>query len=195
MSVTAKAVLFADADPASVAGHSPGWRGTLQKLSGPLAKVSAAAKASVERELSAVLSRLLEQDLGQVVVAGLRHHPALHRAAAATEADPAAVEVVQLAANQITNSHHPYVDIVIDGAKLATVQFDLDLTFDVDMLVGTVRQARLVNIQSGHCTVTVALGAERQLIASRQAQLDLAVTVPVGDGIDLLADQRRPAPA
>jgi hypothetical protein len=79
--------------------------------------------------------------------------------------------------------------------KLATVHFDLDLTFDIDTLVGTIRQARLMNVQSGHCTVTLALGTEGFPIASRQTQLDLALTVPVGDGIDLLADARRPAPA
>jgi hypothetical protein len=195
MSVTAKAVLFAEADPASAAGSSPGWKGTLQRLGTPLATASAAARATVERELSAVLSRLLDQDLGQIVVAGLRHHPALIRAARATEADAAAVEVVQLAAHQITSSHHPYVDVVIDGVKLATVHFDLDLTFDIDVLVATVRQARLMNVQSGHCTVTVALGAEGHPVASRQVPLDLAVTVRLGDGIDLLTDQRRPAPA
>src|SRR5262249_30103198 len=115
MSVTAKSVLFAEADPASAAGSSPGWRGTLQRLGAPLAAASTAARETVERELSSVLGRLLDQELGQVIVAGLRHHPALHRAALATETDPAAVEVVQLAAHQITSSHHPYVDIVIDG--------------------------------------------------------------------------------
>ena len=195
MSVTAKAVLLAESDPASAAGASPGWRGMLQRLGTPLAAASTAAKATVERELSAALSRLLDLDLGQIVVAGLRHHPALERAARATEADPAAVEVVQLAAHQITSSHHPYVDIVVDGVKLAVVHFDLDLTFDIDVLVGTVRQARLVNVQSGHCSVTAALGAANHPIASRETQLDLAVTVRLGDGIDLLADQRRPTPA
>ena len=48
MSVTAKAVLFAEADPATAAGDSPGWRGTLQRLGTPLAAASAAAKATVE---------------------------------------------------------------------------------------------------------------------------------------------------
>jgi len=42
-----------------------------------------------------------------VIVAGLRRHPALLQAARVTEADPAAVEVVQLAAHQIISSHHP----------------------------------------------------------------------------------------
>jgi hypothetical protein len=193
MTVTAKAVLFAQADPGTAAAKSPGWTGVLGGLGQVLSSVSAAGKAAVERELSAALGRLLEQDLGQLLIAGLRHHGALVAAARATEENPAAVEVVQLAAHSITSTHHPYVDVVINGVKLTTVHFDLDFTFDVDALVGTVRSAKLVNIQSGHCLVTVALAYGGYEIASRQVPLDLAVTIQLGDGVDLLTEERRPA--
>jgi hypothetical protein len=191
MSVSAKAVLFADGDPARTAGDSSGWRQAMQRLAGPLAKVAGPARAAVERELSAALSRLLEQDLGHLIVAGLRHHPKLEAAARSTAADPNAVEVVQLMNQQVTSSHHPYVDIVVDGDKLATVHFDLDLTFDIDTLAATVRSGLLVNVESGHCTVTLALGCEHYPVITRQAQLDLTLTIQTGNGIPLLS----PAPA
>jgi hypothetical protein len=193
MTTTAKAVLFGTAEPGAVVAESPGWRGAIQRLGGALTKVSAAGKAAVERELSAALGHLLEQDLGRIIVAGLRRHPALIAAAEATAANPSASEVVQLASNRITNTHQPYVDIVINGVKAATVQFQLDLTFDIDVLVGTVRAARLISLQSGHCTATVALLWEQQELAKRDVQLDLSVTVPLGDGVPLLEEEPRPA--
>ncbi len=190
-----RAVLFADADPATAAGQSPGWRGALNRLGGAMGSVSAAGRAAIERELSAALGRLLEMDLGDLLVAGLRRHPALVAAARATESNPTAVEVVQLAAHRITAGHHPYVDIVVNGATVATVHFDLEITFDVDILVGTVRLARLTNVQSGRCTATAALGCEGHEIVTRQVHFDPALTIRLGDGIALLADERRPAPA
>jgi len=188
MTVTAKAVLFGDAEPGALAAGSPGWRGALQRLSSVLGAISDAGRAAVERELSAALGRLLDQDLGRIIVAGLRRHPALTAAARATAADPAASEVVQLASNRITNTHQPYVDIVINGAAVATVHFQLDLMFDIDVLVGTVRAARLISLQSGHCTASVALSCEGHEVTSRLVQLDLSVTVPLGDGVPLLDD-------
>jgi hypothetical protein len=186
MTVTAKAVLFGTAEPGAIAAGSPGWRGALQRMGSVLGAISDAGRAAAERELSAALGRLLDQDLGRIIVAGLRRHPALIAAAQATAADPAASEVVQLASNRITNTHQPYVDIAVNGATMATIHFQLDLTFDIDVLVGTVRTGRLINLQSGHCTATVALSCEGHEVTSRQVQLDLSVTVPLGDGVPLL---------
>ena len=193
MTVTAKGVLFGAAEPGAVVGESPGWRGATQRLGGTLTTISTAGRAAVERELSGALGRLLDQDLGRIIVAGLRRHPALIAAAQATAANPTASEVVQLASNRITNTHQPYVDIVINGAKAATVQFELDLTFDIDVLVGTVRAAKLISLQSGHCTATVALSCEQQELAKREVQLDLSVTLPLGDGVPLLDAEHHPA--
>ena len=82
--------------------------------------------------------------------------------------------MVQLATHRITTAHRPYVDVVIDDKKIATVHFDLSLVLDVDTLLGTVRRGRLVALASGRCTVTASLGCEGIDLVSRQTVIDPA---------------------
>ena len=53
-----------------------------------------------------------------------------------TRADAAATEVVQLATHRVTAAHRPYVEVVVNGATIATVGFELGLALDVDAVVG-----------------------------------------------------------
>jgi hypothetical protein len=191
--VTVRAVLFGDTDPAAALDRTPGWRSVLDGLAGVLGPVSEAGRRLVDRELAGALGGLLSLDLGPVLVGGWRRHRALVAAAHATRDHPAATEVVQLAPHQITTAHHPSVDLVVNGMKLATVEFDLGLTLDLDGLNATVRRATLVSVQGGRCTVTASLACAGAVLASRQIVIDPAVTVSLGDGIPLLAEEPRVA--
>ncbi len=195
MSVTVRAVLFGDTDPVVALGRSRGWQGVVGGLGATLGAISSDGRSMVERELSRSVVGLLDLDLGAMVVGGWRRHRALIAAAHATETDPAASEVVQLATHRIAATHRPYVDVVVNGVKLVTIHFDLGVTFDVDNLAGTVRRAHLVALHGGRCLTTVGLGCEGRELASRQVTLDLPMTVRLGDGIALLQEERRSAPA
>jgi hypothetical protein len=184
--VTVRTVLFGAADPAVVLALAPGWRGVLDRVDGVLTPVSAAGRSVVDRELTAVLSGLLGLDLGQVLIGGWLRHRALLAAARVTRANPTATELVQLAPHRISTAHRPYVDIVVDGVKLAEVHFDLGLIVDVDGLLATVRQERLVTVQGGRCAVTASLACEGYELAQRRSVLDPAATVCLGTGIALL---------
>lgn len=195
--VTVRAVLFPGDDPATAVASTPGWHGVVDGMGGgvgaALSQVS--TRRVVERQMSSALVGLLGLDLADVLVGGWRRHRALVAAAHATRANAAATEVVQLATHRITTSYHPYVDVSVNGAKVATVHFDLDLTLDVDGVLGTVSSAKLVALQGGRCTVAVALGCEGRDLASRQAVIDPVLTVRLGRGIPLLREERSPAPA
>lgn len=193
--VTVRAVLFGQADAAAALARTPGWRGVIDGLGGALSAVSTGGRQLVHRELSSAVSGLLGLDLRDVLIGGWRRHRALQSAAHATQANPQATEVVTLATHQITTAHRPYVDIIVNGAKVGAVHFDLALTLDIDAMVGTVRQARLVALQGGRCAVTAWLGCEGRELVSRQAVIDPVVTVALGDGIALLQDDGRRAPA
>jgi hypothetical protein len=182
---TVRAVLFGDADPAGAIGASPGWAGVMNGLGAALGQVSTNGRSTVEREMTGALSTLLGLDLGEVIIAGWRSHRALVAAAQATQDNPSATEVVQLATHQIATGHRPYVDVIVNGVKLATVHFDLSLSLDIDAVLATVRGGRLVAIQSGRCTVTATLSCEGHQLASRKAKLDPVATVRLGQGLAL----------
>jgi len=193
--ITVRAVLFGDGDPDGAISRTPGWRGVVDRIGDALPAVSAGGRQIVEREMTSALSGLLGLDVGDILVGGWRRHRAIVAAAHATRANPTATEVVQLATHRITTAHRPYVDIIVNGGKVATVHFDLGLTVDLDGVLGTVRQARLVAIQDGRCTITAGLGCEGLEIASRQAVIDPSLTVRVGKGIAILDEERKPSVA
>jgi hypothetical protein len=188
--VTVRAVLLGDADPARALAASAGWRGVVDGLGGALGQVSAGGRQVVEREMSAAVAGLLGLDLGDVLLAGWRRHRALHAAAEATQGNPGAVEVVQLATHRITTGHRPYVDIVLNGATVATVHFDLSLDLDVDGVLGTVKEGKLMSLQGGRCTVSAGLSCLGKELVSRQVAIDPVVAVNLGQGVSLLQTEQ-----
>lgn len=186
--VTVRAVLFPDPDPAAVTA-TQAWHDV---LAGALDRVPASARPIVRRDLPSAVSGLLGLDLGLVLVSAWRQHRALLAAARTTQANPGAVEVVPLATHRITTAHRPYVEVVVNEATVVTLHLELSLSLDIDGVAATVRSGRLVAVQGGRCTVSVALGVEGQEVASRQGVIiDPAVTVSIGQGIALL--HRAPA--
>jgi hypothetical protein len=204
---TASGVLFGSVDPGAALGGA--WRRVLDGLT----VLSPGGRQRAERELGSTLARLLEIDLGQLIGDGWRRHHALRAAAERTMADghvasrPAdrsserddprptgldGVELVQLAAHQIVTGHRPQLELAVNGAVLATVHFDVEVSFDIDALVATVRRGRLIELQSGRCLVGVRLAAEGQELAHKQATLDLAALVTLGDGLVLVQELSPP---
>src|SRR5262249_55712113 len=132
------------------------------------------------------IAGLVDLDLGEIVVGAWRRHRALAEAAHATQADPSLSRQVQLAWHDITAEHQPYVEVTVNGVKLATVHIDLAVTVTVEALTAAVRRGRVVSVRCGQTTVGAWLGCEGHEIAGRERPFDLAVTVPVGPGIALL---------
>jgi hypothetical protein len=193
--VSVRAVLFGEADPGAAVAATPAWRTVLSGLGGVLATLSPPGQANLVAEVSRAIGGLVNLDVVDVLVGGWRKHRALRGAAERTKIPPGGPEQVELASHRITTAHRPYLDITVNGAKLATLHFDLGLTLDVDAMIGTVRQARLVAIQGGRCTVTAGLGCEGVPLASRQVVLDPHLVLRLADGVPLLAEDRRTADA
>jgi hypothetical protein len=185
MSLSVNAVLFGESDAAASLSRSRGWSGVIRGIGGAVAALSPGSAAVVQRELSSSLVSLLTMDVGDLLVSGWRTHRGLTAAAEATAAAPGSSEVVQMAAHRITTAHRPYLEVSLNGNRVATVHCELSLVFDLDVATGTVREGRLVDIQCGRCLVTGGLSCEGHELASRQVTIDPAVTVRLGSGIPL----------
>ena len=145
------------------------------------------------REAGAAVTGLLDVDLIGVLVSAWRTHQDLVSAARRTLAVPGSTELVALAEHQITSAMHPYVTVSVDGYRVATIQIDLSLLFDVKALVAGIRDGRLVALHSGHCDVTATLAIDQSDVISRQARLQLPGVIPLGHGIQLLSAGDYPA--
>jgi hypothetical protein len=152
-------------------------QGVLGSTGTALELVSEAGREAVADQVAVVANGFLDLDLGDLVVAGWRKQGQLAAAAERTAANPGSSEVVELATHRISSAHRPYVELLVNDAHVATVNFDLDIEFVVRALVVTVRDGQVVSLHTGACDVAATLAAEGIQLASRRAPVELPLVL------------------
>ena len=98
-------------------------------------------RTAVGREMARRVSDLLGLDLGDLVVAGWNRYARLREAALRTHDAPTRTEFVEMVKHQIKSSHHPNIELFIDGTSRATIQVGLDVVFEMEGVVAVVKKA------------------------------------------------------
>jgi len=111
------------------------------------------------------------------------------------KAGDAQVTLSSMVTHQITVVQHPSVNVLVDSRRVASLQLDLSLVFDVRALLAGISGGRLVALHSGRCDITVTLAVQGTELLTRQAHLELPGVVTVGRGIRLLPVGEYPADA
>jgi hypothetical protein len=174
--------------------------GVLGSMGTTFELVSEAGREAAADQVAVVAHGLLDLDLGDLVIAGWRKQGQLAAAAERTAANPGTSELVELATHRVSSVHHPYVELLVNDVRVTTVNFELDLEFEVKALVATVRDGHLVSLHSGNCDLSATLTAEDIRLASRRQQFSLPVLVRwplllhLGGGADPLPYGAKPPP-
>ncbi len=192
---TARVLLFGTDTPGSAVdalAESLHGQGTVGTLLHGVPRLTGAAGQAVEREVATALDRQLGRDLFGFAAAGWSRYAALTSAARRTRADPASEEVVALADHRITSANSPRVDLLVDGTPVGSVRMELTVVIELAGIVAVVRQARLVALRAGNCTVTGTLTVNQEEIVRRRRRYDLPGAVTLRNGIPLLADEAAP---
>ena len=199
--LTASAFLFEDRDTGQALAQALDEQGVLGATDTGLKLVTQAARKAAEDQVGVVAGGLLDLDLGDLVIAGWRKHGELAAAAEHTAANPGTSEVVKLATHRIRSVHRPYVELLLNGAHLANVDFELEVEFVVTALVATVRDGHIVSLHTGECDLVATLAAEGFRLASRRTHLELPLMVRwplllhLGGGADPLPYGAKSPPA
>ncbi len=164
---------------------SPGATGD---LSCALENVPATLREAAARETINEAKGLLDVHQIGFLVSGWQKHRELIAAARRTMAAPGGIELVDLAAHQITATQHPAANLLVDNHRVVTVELGLSVVFDISPLVAGIRGGRLVAVHSGRCDVTATLAIQGTEVIGRQVHLKLPGIIPLGRGIRLLAD-------
>jgi len=182
---TALAVLFGPGTDAldALASRIASDPGTLGRALQDLPEV---ARAAAAREAAAAAAGLLDVDLIDVLIAGWRKYQDLTASARRTLAVPGSIELVQLATHRVTATQQPYVTVLVDDRRVATVSLELSVVLDISALLADISGGRLAAVQSGHCDITATLAIEGAEVVTRQAHLELPGAVHLGHGIRLL---------
>jgi hypothetical protein len=140
--------------------------------------LSGSALAAVDREIATVTDGLLNLDFEHLLMSGWRKYTELTKAAERTLAAPGSEELVVLAMHRVVSTHHPSVDLLVDGVKVHTFVFELTVVFELNGVTAVLRHGDLVALRGGQCVVTVTLTLEgTPLKLSRKGRIDLALVV------------------
>jgi hypothetical protein len=183
------------ADTVEVLTHSLSEQGMTQSAIYGLHSLSGSALQAVNHEIATVADGLLNLDLGNVLISGWCKYTDLTKAAERTLAAPGSEEVVVLATHRVVSTHHPSIELLIDGVKIHTFIFEVKVVFDLNGVAAVLRQGELVALRGGECVVTATLTLEgTPLELSRKGRIDLALVLPLRRPIPL-ARQARHTPA
>ncbi|HEX8132342.1 MAG TPA: hypothetical protein VF880_02770, partial [Actinomycetes bacterium] len=198
--LTASAFLFDQEDTGRALARALDEHGVLGSLDSALGLVAQTTREAAGDQVAAVADGVLALDLGDLVVAGWRKQGKLAAAAERTAANPGTSEVVELATHRVSSVHHPYVELLVNNVRVTSVNFELDLEFEVKALVATVRDGHLVSLHSGDCDLAATLTAEGIRLASKRRHFDLPLVVRwplllhLGGGTDPLPYGAKPPP-
>jgi hypothetical protein len=184
---TATELLFGPGeDAAGALAERMARAGADGNLGTDLEHLPAAARAAAVREVAGQAAGLLDVNLADVLVAGWREHHELAAAAQRTLAVPGSTELVSLAAHQISTEQRPYVTVLVDGHRVATVELGLSLALVVTALLAVISAGRLVALHTGRCDVTATLAIQGSDLVIRQAHFELPGVMLLSPGIRLL---------
>jgi hypothetical protein len=179
---TLRDLLFGDepGTPIDALTESLHEHGTLRALTTSLPGLGA-----VEREVANAMDGLLSGNLVDLAAAGWTKYDALIQAAKRTHDAPNTEEVVAMATHKIESSHHPSVELHVDGNSIGTIEMALEITFTMAAVLAVVKQGRLTAIRSGSCTVAGSLTVAGIEAAKKQRKFDLPGAVRLRHGIAL----------
>ena len=193
---TALDLLFGpDADAAgTLAGEilSPGGD---QNLGRALAHLPETTRKAAVQEAATAAAALLKVDLIGVLVRGWREHRDIVSAARRTLAVPASTELVSMSEYEVTLEQRPYVSVLVDGRRVATLRLGLSVVFDVSALLLVISRGRLIAVRSGRCDITATLAVQDTDLLVKQAHLELPGVMSLARGIRLLPGSEDPGDA
>ncbi|MGH3754908.1 MAG: hypothetical protein ACRDRP_19860 [Pseudonocardiaceae bacterium] len=179
-------VFLLGADTVEVLARSLSEHGVAHSAIQGLRGLSGSALEAVNREVATVVDRLLDLDLGDILLSGWRKYTELAKAAERTLASPGSEEIVVLATHRVVSTHHPSVDLTVDGVKVHTFVFELKVVFDLTGVAAVLRQGDLVALRGGECVITATLTLDgTPLELSGKGRIDLALLVPLHPPIPL----------
>jgi len=162
-------------------------------LRGALDSLPPLTRAAAVDQVTTAAAGLLDINLADLVAAGWQKHADLTAAARRTLAAPGSTDLVDLASHRISTAQEPYVTVLVDGHRVATIRFGLSLAFEISALLAEIKAGKLVALHSGRCVVTGTLAIQDINVVTRQARIDLSGVIALRGGIRLLPVHEYPA--
>jgi hypothetical protein len=157
---------------------------------GMLATASHSAQQVLDGKLLDGFTELLQRlDFMSLVIDGWRSYTKLIDTARESHSTPGQLHKVVLSNHQITSTHHPTIEVIINDTQRYTARLAVTVTFDLRLICAIVQDATLVAIESGSCLIGVTLGFENfPAVMKRERAIAAATMIRLHSPIRLLRD-------
>jgi len=189
--LTARAFLLGDAEPADTAAvlaRELSQHDVARSALRGLPRLSGSALQAVHGEIATVAVGLLDLGLGDALVSGWRKYVTMTKAARRTLVVPGSEAVVVLATHRVTWPYEAHIDVLVDGKKIASFDFEMTVVFDLHGVVAVLRLGDLVALRGGECTITATLTFEGATLARQQRRMDAALVVSLDSPVPMFGD-------
>jgi hypothetical protein len=186
---TPAALLFGAGKQAPQAAAERELGPQLRSNLGILERLPESLRSKAVAAIIAAMFVLLDYNVIELLVDGWREHRDLIDAARHTLANPGSMELVALATHSIIVIQKPSIDLLLDGERIATVELELTLQFDISAAVAQVSSGFLTALHSGRCDVTAMLAIQGAEAAQQQKRIELPGAIALAQGIRLLSEE------
>jgi hypothetical protein len=94
---------------------------------------------------------LLDVDLVEIMVGAWSKYNELKKYGDSTKYPPKDTYLVSLAEHTFKTTHHPKVDVLVDGVKAKEIVFDVKLSLAVEGVTLVIRNGQIMGVKTGSC--------------------------------------------
>lgn len=145
-------------------------------------RLTASAYRTFDERVGGVLHKLLDIDLGGLVLDGWSGRTELADAVGRTRTGRAEVPV-SMSDHRITSTHQPAVDVLAGGLAVTALRFDLVVTLYLRGVQAVVRSGLLVSVRRGQLLADAELSLDGRPLLSGTGRGTVGSVLRLGDGL------------
>ena len=158
------------------------------QAAGSAASATSTAVKLAGRELQPLVDKILEIDLMELAVSGWKKYRALQKYRDPDQYPPDVVANLSLLEHTLKSTHHPRVDISINGKSLPSLEFDFELALDLEGVTLVVQGGRIREVAAGQCRAQAQLAyGGKPLWKQETDPFMFPGKVSLGDGVPIPA--------
>jgi len=131
---------------------------------------SAAFWTGAAKELVNMTQNLTKVSLGTILVGAWKSHRRFAKYTDPAQFPPGKIGREPLVSHHITSTHHPYIDITVDGNSEGKIEFELELDVAVEGGTLVIENKRFMRIEGGRVKVTGKLTCEKVVVVEKSSR-------------------------
>lgn len=149
-----------------------------------LKKVKSVQWAATFKELVQKIEDILSISIVDIMIMAWDKSKVLLKYLDNTKYHPEDTILVSLAEHTIKSEHHPYIEMVLNGKSVGSINFDIDIEIVLEGATLKIQNGKIKEIMTGSCKGKGSIMCEGyEIVEKEMKSISLPGTIDLGDGI------------